>query len=252
MTATVVDIATMEHALYRFFADDGTLLYVGITLDPGRRWKEHAGDKPWWHEVASTTIERFPGRASVEAAERAAIITERPRYNVTHNRGPREQVVEDTGQFVLPVDTSWFQLLPSRPLLDGRRMETVVHSLLSWSLLCLSCLVWAFHLIPVATGLVAAANLPQWSSAVITTTPALVIVLGRAPDRWLIVPAVAVTGISVHFLLSVAGYQVPTMSGSMLSTALAPVTVVFAARVIVTTVAADNARMRAMILEVAQ
>lgn len=77
------------HALYRFYDAARNLLYVGITLDPGSRWKQHAHDKPWWHEVTSTTIETYPDRASVLEAERAAIIAERPRYNVVHNRGKR-------------------------------------------------------------------------------------------------------------------------------------------------------------------
>lgn len=75
------------HALYRFHATDGTLLYVGITADPGARWRKHAHEKPWWHDVATITVETHPNRAAVLQAERAAIITEQPRYNVVHNRG---------------------------------------------------------------------------------------------------------------------------------------------------------------------
>lgn len=75
------------HALYRFFDKDDRLLYVGITLNPGARWKQHSKDKPWWHEVARVTVEHFPDRETVLEAERAAIITERPLHNVVHNRG---------------------------------------------------------------------------------------------------------------------------------------------------------------------
>lgn len=78
-----------QHALYRFFDPAGALLYVGISLDPGSRWKQHRDDKPWWAEVAQATIEPHPDRVSVLAAEKAAIIAERPRYNVVHNRGGR-------------------------------------------------------------------------------------------------------------------------------------------------------------------
>lgn len=70
------------HALYRFFSSDGDLLYVGITNDPGRRWPEHASGKPWWHEVDRIGIERHPDRSSVLLAEKTAIVTERPRYNL--------------------------------------------------------------------------------------------------------------------------------------------------------------------------
>lgn len=40
------------HALYRFYDAAGALLYVGITIDPGSRWRSHAHDKPWWQQVA--------------------------------------------------------------------------------------------------------------------------------------------------------------------------------------------------------
>jgi hypothetical protein len=78
--------ATQDHALYRFFDDDGNLLYVGITLDPGRRWRKHRG-RPWWRFVADITVEQYTSRSAVLRAERRAIITEHPALNVLHNRG---------------------------------------------------------------------------------------------------------------------------------------------------------------------
>lgn len=78
----------VPHALYRFFGADGSLLYVGLTMNPGTRWPSHARDKPWWLEVHTLTIEHFADRPAVEDAERRAIRAERPRYNVIHNRAP--------------------------------------------------------------------------------------------------------------------------------------------------------------------
>lgn len=78
-----------QHALYRFWNADDQLLYVGITLNPGARWKAHQYDKPWWSNVARITIELHPDRAAALASERAAIHAERPLYNVVHNRGVR-------------------------------------------------------------------------------------------------------------------------------------------------------------------
>lgn len=78
-------------ALYRFFDENGELLYVGVTLDPSARWKQHRADKAWWHEVAGIKIAHFPDRRSVLDAEREAIKAEKPRYNVVHNTG-RPQV----------------------------------------------------------------------------------------------------------------------------------------------------------------
>ena len=34
-------------ALYRLFGDADLLLYIGISDDFGRRWKEHAKTQPW-------------------------------------------------------------------------------------------------------------------------------------------------------------------------------------------------------------
>lgn len=81
---------TRRHALYRFYSTTGELLYVGITLDPGARWKAHSKDKPWWADVARVTIEEHPDRVSVLEAERTAIIAEKPLHNVVHNTSPRD------------------------------------------------------------------------------------------------------------------------------------------------------------------
>lgn len=70
--------------LYRLFNHADELLYIGVTDNVFRRWKEHSKDKPWWYEVYKFTQETYPDRASVEAAERNAIKVEQPLYNVTH------------------------------------------------------------------------------------------------------------------------------------------------------------------------
>lgn len=72
------------HVLYRFFDAAGLLLYIGMTVSLPQRMAQHGVEKPWWAEVASVTVEHFPDRASVHQAEKAAIVVERPRYNVVH------------------------------------------------------------------------------------------------------------------------------------------------------------------------
>lgn len=74
------------HALYRFYDNTDELLYVGITLDPGKRFKQHSTQKAWWSDVADITLQKFDSRIEVLAAEREAIKTESPRYNVIHNQ----------------------------------------------------------------------------------------------------------------------------------------------------------------------
>lgn len=71
-------------ALYRLFSTDGSLLYIGVTLDPEKRFAAHAYTKKWWPEVdpIRTRIEWFDDRATAESAELAAIRVESPRYNI--------------------------------------------------------------------------------------------------------------------------------------------------------------------------
>lgn len=72
-------------ALYRLCGNRGTLLYVGITDNPDRRWFQHAGDKSWWPSVEAKSITWFPSREQALDAEAQAIRTERPIHNVQHN-----------------------------------------------------------------------------------------------------------------------------------------------------------------------
>ncbi|MCX5431888.1 GntR family transcriptional regulator [Streptomyces sp. NBC_00257] len=72
-------------AVYRLYDADGTLLYVGMSGDPTKRFLGHRADKPWWPEVHAHTLQWFNSRGDASAAERDAITGERPRYNKAHN-----------------------------------------------------------------------------------------------------------------------------------------------------------------------
>ncbi len=90
------------HALYRFYDSAGALLYVGITLNPTHRWKKHRDGKPWWAEVMRIQLEQYPDRPKVLDAERTAILTEHPRYNIVHNQGDTPiTAVDDTDELML-------------------------------------------------------------------------------------------------------------------------------------------------------
>ncbi len=73
--------------LYRIY--DGPkgkrLLYVGVTSSLPRRMSQHLRDKEWFPADGRITFEMYDDRASVLAAEEAAITKERPLYNVQHN-----------------------------------------------------------------------------------------------------------------------------------------------------------------------
>lgn len=74
-------------ALYRFFDADDVLLYVGIAYIPDSRQGQHARDAAdtWYPLQVRRTLVWFDTRNEAEQAEKAAIKTERPRFNARHN-----------------------------------------------------------------------------------------------------------------------------------------------------------------------
>lgn len=68
--------------LYRAFAEDGTLLYVGITMELSGRFTTHFAESQWIPDVRRLSVEWLPSRLSALAAETAAIVAERPLHNV--------------------------------------------------------------------------------------------------------------------------------------------------------------------------
>lgn len=77
--------------LYRHFNAHGDLLYVGISKSAFDRYMQHKYGSKWYEEIRSMTIEYFPSRAEAEAAERRAIIAEKPLWNVTYNQPEKPQ-----------------------------------------------------------------------------------------------------------------------------------------------------------------
>lgn len=73
---------THNNILYRMFDSEGRLLYVGITMSPQIRLRDHRIQKPWFSEVVQIALEHFGSREELEAAERSAVRVESPRYNV--------------------------------------------------------------------------------------------------------------------------------------------------------------------------
>lgn len=69
-------------AVYRFYAADGALLYVGISLTLGTRIDAHRHQKPDWCQVVRIELTWHDSREGALAAEAAAIRTENPRWNV--------------------------------------------------------------------------------------------------------------------------------------------------------------------------
>lgn len=71
--------------VYRHWDSERNLLYVGVASKPSRREQQHLKSSPWMVFHAETTLERFDVRTEAEAAEAAAILSERPLFNVAGN-----------------------------------------------------------------------------------------------------------------------------------------------------------------------
>ncbi|MDX2527998.1 GIY-YIG nuclease family protein [Streptomyces europaeiscabiei] len=69
-------------ALYRLFDAQGRLLYVGIAFNPRARWRGHCSTKSWWQHVDRREVEWHDSRSEALTAEAAAIVEERPLYNI--------------------------------------------------------------------------------------------------------------------------------------------------------------------------
>lgn len=93
--AAVASEKSVPTAVYRHFDEDGLLLYVGCTSDPDNRARTHQRNAVWSLWAVDQTVEWYDSRLDGEAAETAAIESEQPIFNVTHNdRGSRRRQVE--------------------------------------------------------------------------------------------------------------------------------------------------------------
>lgn len=79
------DYCNKPSCVYRLYAANGDLLYVGMTRNPAGRIPFHKR-KPWGQLIDRHTIEWFPDRESAKAAERSAIHHENPIHNLVRPR----------------------------------------------------------------------------------------------------------------------------------------------------------------------
>ncbi|MFB8402146.1 hypothetical protein [Streptomyces sp. NPDC055912] len=79
-----------QAAVYRLFAGDGALLYVGSAYDPEERCMRHR-DAAWWLSVVRRTEEWHPTRVHAYHAEMAAITGEAPVHNIMGSATYREE-----------------------------------------------------------------------------------------------------------------------------------------------------------------
>lgn len=89
--------------LYRFYSKKGPLLYVGITDNFERRYQQHKATARWWDEQGHHEKKVYVNRKWAEQAEREAIRTEQPVFNIRHN--PRDG---GGARKVNPLSGAWF------------------------------------------------------------------------------------------------------------------------------------------------
>jgi predicted GIY-YIG superfamily endonuclease len=86
--------ANLRTAVYRLFDHEGTLLYVGMSMNPKHRIATH----PFRIDKSRTGIDWYENRELARVAEAAAITSENP----IHNRS--RPVAEEIGSILEPKD----------------------------------------------------------------------------------------------------------------------------------------------------
>ena len=69
-------------AIYRHYDAEGRLLYVGKSVQPLNRQQQHEVEAHWFHHIVKIEIEWFDFTADMDVAERHAIATESPIFNL--------------------------------------------------------------------------------------------------------------------------------------------------------------------------
>jgi hypothetical protein len=119
--------------LYRHFAADGSLLYVGISHSTARRLQQHRIFAPWFKKIARIDVQHFETREAARAAEKQAIVTERPLHNVADKPVPP---AEDSDDFdsdltIKPQrddqDFSWADARAEGNIVQEQARETAVY-----------------------------------------------------------------------------------------------------------------------------
>jgi hypothetical protein len=68
--------------LYRYFNEQGVLLYVGISTHTAERASKHKRISSWWPLWKKCTRTTYPTRVEARQAEKQAIRSEKPLHNV--------------------------------------------------------------------------------------------------------------------------------------------------------------------------
>ena len=78
-------------SVYRCYAKNGKLLYVGMSENPLGRLGLHKRTSPWLLDCVRVTLEWHPDRFTAHQYEVLAIRVEKPRYNIAHAPRPKHR-----------------------------------------------------------------------------------------------------------------------------------------------------------------
>lgn len=105
-----------ETLVYRLYAADGALLYLGITEELEKRFLRHSARR-WWPEVAAVRLEAYETRTDALRVEARAIYEEGPLHNKMRPDSDEDEMPSPVETFIS--DISAFMPRP-RPRLRRR------------------------------------------------------------------------------------------------------------------------------------
>ena len=82
-----MEMETVPGQLYRHYDSEGSLLYVGVSRNVLRRLHTTSH---WFREIVRIEITHFATWEEARAAERQALATENPKYNIEFEPIPPE------------------------------------------------------------------------------------------------------------------------------------------------------------------
>lgn len=82
------------HIVYRFYDAEKNPVYIGSTSTEYVRLATHRRQSPWWDHVEYVAISAYESEDAMVEAERAAIRSEKPRFNKLNRRGPQRATVD--------------------------------------------------------------------------------------------------------------------------------------------------------------
>lgn len=110
-------IENSPHQLYRHFGENGELLYIGISLSVTTRLGQHRLTSPWFEKISRIEVEHFSNRIDALNAEKKAIKSESPKFNIHHNTpdkvptpAPELISIERMSLTANLVDKPWYNL----------------------------------------------------------------------------------------------------------------------------------------------